>query len=240
MNMASLNEHLEPLDAPSIIRWSVETFGDGLVMSSSFGSQAAVMLHLVYQVLPGLPVILIDTGYLFPETYRFVQELARRFTLNLKVYTPRITTGWLEAVHGPLWEQGEVGLDTYHRVMKIEPMQRALHELGATAWLAGLRRSQTDYRKRLRPVEHQNGIVKIHPVLNWSSRQVQDYIDRHDLPLHPLVEKGYRSIGDVHLSRPVRDDEHERVGRFNGMKQECGLHVPETVEEVKSRDASGL
>lgn len=235
-----LNERFETESAESVITWAIDTFGNGLVMTSSFGAQAAVMLHLAYSMLPRLPVILIDTGYLFPETYRFIQELTDKLDLNLKVYTPRITTGWLEAIHGQLWNQGRPGLDEYHRIVKIEPLQRALKKLNATAWLAGLRRSQTNFRATLRYVQRHNSIYKIHPVLNWSNQDIHHYLKLHNLPYHPLVDQGYASIGDIHLSQPVRTGQHERQGRFKGMKQECGIHIPQSEAERKSRDSSGL
>ena len=240
LDLEKANAELEQADAARIVEWAHQHFGDRLVMTSSFGAQSALMLHLVTRVVPGIPVILIDTGYLFPETYRFALEMTERLKLNLKVYTPEITTGWLEAVHGPLWEQGEPGLKKYHQVAKIEPMQRALNELDAEAWIAGLRRSQTDHRAGLRVVESQNGRHKIHPVLNWSTRDVHDYLKKHQLPYHPLYERGYASIGDVHSTQPVTADQHEREGRFSGLRQECGLHLPTSDNENQSRSSSNL
>jgi phosphoadenosine phosphosulfate reductase len=240
IDLAALAVELEQADASRIIQWAAETFGEGLVLTSSFGAQSAVMLHLVTQVVPEIPVILIDTGYLFPETYQFAHELTERLGLNLKIYTPRITTGYLEAVHGRLWEQGVEGLTRYHEIVKIEPMQRALKELKVTAWIAGLRRQQTDHRASLRAVEAQDGQYKIHPILDWTTKDVHEYLKKHDLPYHPLYAKGYKSIGDVHSTAPITGDMHERAGRFAGLKQECGLHLPKTTEENDSRLSSGL
>ena len=240
LDLATVNEQLRHAEALDVVRWAAETFGDGLVMTSSFGVQSAVMLHLATRAAPGIPVILIDTGYLFPETYAFVEQLRQRLGLNLKVYTPRLTAAMQEALYGKLWEQGEEGLTKYHQINKIEPMQRALRELGATAWLAGLRADQTDYRQALQRVTVQDGIYKVHPILHWTGRDVHAYLTEHDLPYHPLLEKGYVSVGDVHSTRKVGEDEHERAGRFGGLKQECGLHIPASDEESQSRDASGL
>lgn len=240
IDLDAINTQLADARAARIVEWAAEQFGDGLVMTSSFGAQSAVSLHLVTRVVPDIPVIFIDTGYLFPETYRFAHDLAERLKLNLKVYTPRITTGYLEAVHGKLWEQGEEGLTKYHQLVKIEPMQRALADLKVTAWIAGLRRGQTSHRANLRHVEVQDGRHKVHPILTWSTKDVHDYLKQHDLPYHPLYEKGYASIGDVHSTRPITDGEHERQGRFGGLRQECGLHVPGSAEENQSRESSGL
>lgn len=239
LNLDSVNADLADRDAADIVRWAGQAFGDGLAMTSSFGAQSAVMLHLVSRQLPGVPVILIDTGYLFPETYRFAEDLRQRLDLNLKIYTPRVTPGWYEAIHGKTWEYAE-GLDHYHQVFKVEPLQRALEELNITAWLAGLRAQQTDHRATLRTVEQQDGIYKVHPILRWSGKDVHEYLKRHDLPYHPLVDKGYASIGDTHSTRPITEGMDEREGRFGGLRQECGIHLPTSKEESASRDASGL
>lgn len=240
LDLSEVNRRLDDADATRIIRWAAETFGSGLVMTSSFGAQSAVMLHLATQVIPDIPVVFIDTGYLFPETYRFVDELTRRMKLNLKVYQPSVSAARMEAIHGKLWEQGEEGHRRYGYLTKKQPMQRAIEELKVTAWLAGLRARQTDFRAALRTVEQQEGLYKIHPILKWTGRQEHEYMKQHDLPYHPLWEKGYASIGDVHSTRPVGSSEDERSGRFGGLKQECGLHLPQTSEENQSREASGL
>jgi phosphoadenosine phosphosulfate reductase len=119
-------------------------------------------------------------------------------------------------------------------------MQRALDELGITAWLAGLRAGQTEHRATLRPVERQGSRYKIHPILRWTSKQVHEYLVEHELPYHPLVDEGYTSIGDWHSTRAVGEGEDERAGRFGGLRQECGIHLPTSHEEDQSREASGL
>src|SRR5690606_5064688 len=130
-----------------------------------------------------------------------------------------------EALYGNLWEQGDEGVRRYLEINKVEPMQRALKELGARAWLAGLRSQQTDHRKGLSRVGIQDGFVKIHPILNWTRKQVDEYISAHELPKHPLVAQGYRSIGDIHSTIPVLPGDDERSGRLLGTKKECGLHL---------------
>ena len=95
------------------------------------------------QAKPDIPVILVDTGYLFPETYRFVDDLPERLSLNLKVYRPQVGIAWMEARHGRLWEEGVEGITRYNQLRKVEPMQRALRELGVRTWIAGLRRGQS-------------------------------------------------------------------------------------------------
>ena len=215
-------------DALDTVRWAVATFGDGLVVSTSFGIQSAVTLDLATRIVPNIPVIWVDTGYLHPETYRFAEALTARLQLNLKVYQSPLSPARMEALYGRLWEKRDLAsLNRYDAIRKVEPMQRALQKLGATAWLAGLRRDQTEFRKTLQTINRQDDRYKILPILEWNSRDVYQYLTARDLPYHPLFERGYVTVGDWHSSRPLlATDETERDTRFQGLKQECGLHLP--------------
>lgn len=241
-DLEALNQQLATSDAERIVQWTVDNFTDGLVMSSSFGIHSAVMLHLVTSVVPDIPVIWIDTGYLPAETYRFAQQLTTRLNLNLQVYQSSTSPARMEALYGKLWEQGTIeAFNQYDQMRKVEPMQRALKELNAKAWLAGLRRDQTKHRQTLDTITVQSGVYKIFPILNWNARDVYNYLMAHDLPYHPYFDLGYTTVGDWHSSRAVTaDDEHERDTRFQGLKQECGLHLPQTDEEAQSLDSSSL
>ena len=212
------------LSAEARIRWAVEEFGDKLILTTSFGVQSALMLHLATRVAPEIPVVFIDTGYLFPETYRFADELTKRLKLNLRTYTPRRSPAQQEALEGKRWEAGLDGLKAYNFENKVEPMDRAVRELGASAWLAGLRRSQSSTREALQFVQVQNKITKIHPILDWDNRTVHRYLTEHGLPYHPLWEQGYVSVGDWHSSAPLQPGQTEEQTRFGGLKRECGLH----------------
>lgn len=222
--------------------WAKAEFGSHLVLSTSFGIQSAVMLHLVTQVVPDIPVIWIDTGYLPKETYLFAEELTNKLNLNLKVYQSHLTPARMEAIYGKLWEKKDVeSLNLYDRIRKVEPMQRALKELSAKAWLAGLRQNQTQFRKQLGYVNQQGEQYKILPILRWNSRDVYEYLKEYNLPYHPYFDQGYVTVGDWHSSRPLSvDDDHERDTRFHGLKQECGLHLPTSKEEAQSLDSSQL
>ena len=241
-SLEQVNQTLEKANAQQVVEWAADTFGEGLVMSTSFGIQAAVMLHLVTQVVPDVPVIWIDTGYLPAETYRFADELSDRLKLNLKVYQSPLSPARMEALYGKLWNQHDVdALNRYDFIRKVEPMQRALKELQATAWLAGLRRQQTEHRQALPKVELQGEQYKIYPILTWNSRDIYHYLTAHDLPYHPYFDKGYVTVGDWHSSRPVMaGDDSERDSRFHGLKQECGLHLPLSPEAAESLDSSTL
>jgi len=218
------SNHLEQSTAEERVRWAVEKFGDGLVLTTSFGIQSAVMLHLATRIVPKIPVVFIDTGYLFPETYRFARDLTARLNLNLKKYVPATTAAEQEALSGKQWELGLEGLKRYNFINKVEPMDRAVRELGATAWLAGLRRSQGSTRETLKVVQQQNTITKIHPIVDWDNRKVHQYLTAHELPYHPLWEEGYVSVGDWHSTTKLLDGMKEEDTRFGGLKRECGLH----------------
>jgi len=224
VSTAPVSRDLEQATAEERVRWAIETYGDGLVMTTSFGIQSAVMLHLVTRIAPQIPVIFIDTGYLFPETYRFARDLTERLQLNLKKFVPAMTAAEQEALHGKLWEQGLDGLKRYNFINKVEPMERAVRELGATAWLAGLRRTQASTREALRVVQNQNKITKVHPIIDWDDRRVYRYLTDHKLPYHPLWEQGYVSVGDWHSTSKLLDGMSEEDTRFGGLKRECGLH----------------
>jgi phosphoadenosine phosphosulfate reductase len=218
------NRRLESLSAEDRVHWALEHLPEQHVLSSSFGTQSAVMLHLVSRLRPDIPVILVDTGYLFPETYRLVDELTDRLGLNLQVFRPALSPAWQEARLGRLWEQGPEGIDRYNRLNKVEPMERALRELGAGTWFAGLRRQQASSRAELPVLRIQDGRLKVHPIVDWQNLDVHRYLRRHDLPDHPLRDQGYVSIGDVHTTAPLLPGMLEEETRFFGLKRECGLH----------------
>ena len=223
--LADLNRWLSHQDAEARVEWMLDTQPGTHVLSSSFGAQAAASLHLVTSRRREVPVVLIDTGYLFPETYRFADALTERLGLNLKVYRPQIGIAWMEARHGRLWEQGLDGIERYNRLRKVEPMQRALDDLGARTWLAGLRRAQSASRAGTNFLELRNGRWKAHPIADWSDRDVGRYLAQHGLPYHPLWDEGYVSIGDVHTTHRWEPGMSADDTRFFGLKRECGLHL---------------
>ena len=126
---------LSDASAPERVRWAVEQFGGSLVMSTSFGAQSAVMLHLATRIVPDIPVVFVDTGYLFPETYRFADQLCARLRVNLKVYRAIESPAWIEARHGKLWEKGERGLDTYNPVSYTH-LDVYKRQVGYCIWLS--------------------------------------------------------------------------------------------------------
>jgi phosphoadenosine phosphosulfate reductase len=140
-----LEAQTEGVDAHTFVELSADFFGQRLAMTTSFGIHSAVMLHLVTQVIPKVPIIWIDTGYLFAETYQFAETLSERLDLNLKVYQSAISPARMEAICGRLWNGKIEALNRYDRIRKVEPLQRALRELSVKACFSGLRAEQTEY-----------------------------------------------------------------------------------------------
>jgi phosphoadenosine phosphosulfate reductase len=233
--LAAPNRELERLNAHERVVWAFKNLEAEFVLASSFGIQAALMLHLVSRVRPDVPVVLTDTGYLFPETYRFIDELTERLQLNLKVYRAAVTPAWQEARFGKLWEQGVEGIARYNQLNKVEPMARALTELNARTWFSGLRREQSGSRANLPVLAVQRGRFKILPVVNWTNKDVHYYLKKFDLPYHPLWDEGYVSVGDVHTTSKLEPGMTEEDTRFFGLKRECGLH-----EDEGEKDGSGI
>jgi phosphoadenosine phosphosulfate reductase len=220
-----LSSDIAPLRAGERIRLLHERLGDHLVATTSFGIQAAVMLHLIHEHAPKIPIVFIDTGYLFPETYRYIEQLSGLLDkLDLRIYQPAVTAARMEALWGRLWEGGREDQERYAMLTKIEPMNRALRETGADVWISGLRRSQSATRSDRPFVERQKKTLKAYPILDWADAQVDLYFHQHDLPRHPLAEQGYLTMGDWHSTRPATKEEAE-LSRFNGLKYECGLHL---------------
>ena len=222
--LAESNQTLAAMNAAERVQWSLAHLPGAFALSSSFGAQAAVLLHMVTTIKADIPVIVVDTGYMFPETYRFIDELSERLNLNLQVYRAQISIAWQEARYGKLWEKGVEGIEQYNQLRKVEPMQRALRELNIGTWFSGVRRSQSASRANAPLLQQQGGRYKLHPIADWTDRDVGRYLKQHNLPYHPLWEKGYVSIGDWHTTRPLSEGMSEEDTRFFGLKRECGLH----------------
>src|SRR6201996_1392224 len=201
--LATISGSFERLSAQQRVEQALELLPGAHVLTSSFGAQAAVMLHLVNTVLPKIPVVLIDTGYLFPETYQFIDQLTTKLDLNLKIYRSDVSPAWQESRFGKLWSEGIEGIERYNHMNKKEPLDRALKELRASTWFSGLRRVQSKSRAETQPIEFKRGRYKVHPIFDWTDRDVGRYLKENGLPYHPLWEKGYLSIGDWHTTRSL-------------------------------------
>ena len=230
LNLEQINAALRDQDAEIIVRFAAERFGSGLVMSSSFGAESAMLIHLAHQIDPDIPIIFVDTGFHFAETHQFIQELQDRLSLNLHVYRPRLSAEEFFASAGESDPDWRDDVNRCCRVNKNEPFDRAMRELRPTAWLRGIRRDQADTRQHRHTVEWSNrfNCYAISPLLDYSSEEIRAYLKLYDLPMHPLFEQGYTSIGCSPrcCTRPIQINENPRAGRWSGQaKTECGLHL---------------
>jgi phosphoadenosine phosphosulfate reductase len=216
---------LEAATPEEVLAFAVETWGDGLLFTSSFGAQSAVLLHMWSRVAPRLPVTFIDTGFLFAETLAYRDALVTRLGLRLRVVQPEVPRDEFVRRYGADVQRRDADFCCgRNKVAPLAPLQER-----AAAWVSGLRRDQSDTRKDvpiLLPSDPPGGPVKVHPLATWDRGAVEAYMVIHELPEHPLREKGYRSIGCEPCTRPVADDDDERAGRWAwSAKTECGLHA---------------
>ena len=229
LDFTQLQKYLYSLDAEQRVKYILSRFSGPYALTSSFGAQSAVCLHLFTQQRKNIPVILIDTGYLFPETYQFIDQLCDRLNLNLKVYKSKLSPAWLESRYGKLWADGLQGVNKFNNIMKVAPLHQALDELGTKVWFSGIRSDQSQSRKNKSIIEHKKydshaALLKVHPIIDWTDRDIYKYLKKHDLPYHPLWKKGYVSIGDMQTSHPLTAHMSAEDTRFFGLKRECGIH----------------
>ena len=220
--------HLAGLSSQDRLAWALDRFGSGFVLTTSFGIQSAVLLHLL-SILPGgrdVPVIWVDTGYLPVETYCYAEELTELLALNIQVVQSAMSPARMEALKGRLWESGSVDdLETYHRIRKLEPLEIAMRELQVECWASGVRSGQTDHRRSMTWLDPLRGRLSLRPLLDWTQKDIYYYMEANDLPQHPLFIQGYSTVGDWHSSGPDGTSVSGRDTRFGGLKQECGMHL---------------
>lgn len=232
MNADDLSLAIAPQSAGERIAELAKRYPGQVVASTSFGLQAAVMLDLLAKHAPKVPVVFIDTGYHFDETYHYAVDLTERLGLDIRVFRPQWSPAWQEAILGRLWEQGDQGREKYGLLNKVEPMNRAIKELGAKVWLSGLRRSHSQSRIDRPFAEQQSKTIKAYPILDWDDEQVESYLTGSALPRHPLAED-YVTMGDWHSTRKRSEVESDEATRFAGEKYECGLHLSSGVTDFQ-------
>ncbi|MEL6496678.1 MAG: phosphoadenosine phosphosulfate reductase family protein [Cyanobacteria bacterium J06623_7] len=190
LDLETINQILNGVDPSLSIVWAAEAFRDGLVAMTNFDRQSAVILHLVTQISPHLPIIWIDTGYLPEATYYFARELTQKLRLNLKVYQPKMNLQEIEAKYGaPLGQHDVESKELYDHLLRVEPLERALTELRATGCISGLRHQQIEHpelQQQLSTVNKQGDRFNILPILNWTSHNANSYLQTHNLPQHPI------------------------------------------------------
>lgn len=219
--------------APQVVlRAAIEDFFSGrIALVSSFGAESAILLHMASQIDKDLPVLFIDTQVLFPETLAYRDELVTHFDLrNVIAVTPDERQVLAEDPENFMWSSDP---DRCCEIRKVLPLGKALDAFDA--WITGRKRFQAQTRADLAVFEMDENRVKINPLANWTARDLMEYISTNSLPHHPLVAKGYPSIGCIPCTSPVRPGEDSRAGRWRGKgKLECGLHAPtQGVEALK-------
>ena len=211
--LSELNHRFESQSASAIIRWAVDTFHPHLCMTASMTD--AVLIDLAVKVEPAIEVVFIDTGYHFPETLETMERVRRHYGLNLRIMT-------VPPHDEELWK---VDPENCCSAIKVGQLDRAL--AGKEAWMSGLRRAEAPSRTTAPIIAHDlRGLVKINPLANWTDLDVAGYVREHGVPVNPLVEQGYPSIGCWPCTKPVTDGGDARAGRWVGSdKTECGLHL---------------
>jgi phosphoadenosine phosphosulfate reductase len=219
--LTQLQSAADGRDARGILELALREFDERAAVVSSFGSESAVLLHLVASIDPQTPVLFLNTGKLFGETLRYRDRLQDLLGLgDVRSLAPHPADRAAIDPESTLWARDT---DACCHFRKVEPLARALE--GFAAQITGRKRFQTRLRAAMRTVEYFEGRFRFNPLADWSLADLETYIDAHKLPRHPLVEDGYPSIGCLPCTRRVQNGEGYRDGRWAGLtKDECGIH----------------
>ncbi len=218
----ALTARYEGVSAPGMLR---DLLGGELAgrvsLVSSFGTESAVLLHMVSMADPAAPIIFVDTLKMFPETLAYRDDLVERLGLtNLRILEPNPETLAKRDETGLRWSYDPDGCCA---IRKVEPLARGLE--GVDAWISGRKAFQSQTRARMPRFEIEDGRLKINPLADWNKAMLDAYFAEHDLPRHPLESEGYLSIGCVPCTSVVKPGEDPRAGRWRGWdKVECGIH----------------
>jgi phosphoadenosine phosphosulfate reductase len=206
------------------LRWAFATFENDIAMASAFGAEGLALIDIAIRINPAMNIFIGDTEFLFPETYDLIDRVERHYGVKVERLYSELTPDEQVEEHGPaLWTRNP---DLCCGIRKVEPLRKKLS--GLRAWMTSIRRDQTASRANARRVEWDEkfGLVKINPLVDWSSEMVWNYIRRHKVPYNPLHDRNYPSIGCTHCTRAVLPGEDPRAGRWSGFqKTECGLHA---------------
>lgn len=230
-------DRLEQATATEVLQWGLEKFGNSLAIATAFQAEGMVILDIAARISPSVRVFTLDTGRLPNQTYDMMEMVRARYGVTVETVSPDAAeVEAMVARHGPNLFYGTVPLrNLCCEIRKVRPLERKLGEL--EAWVTGLRREQHESRSEVRKVAASRGKVKISPLADWSTEQVQAYVREHDVPMHPLYEAGYRSIGCAPCTRAVQPGEDDRAGRWwweLDSSKECGIHfTPEGKAERK-------
>ncbi len=202
IDLAGINAELGR-NASALVAWALG-LGKTAIVTTNFRPFEAVILHLVTRVQPGVPVVWMDNGYNTPATYRYADEVSKLLKLNLKTYLPLRSRAHREAVDGPTPAVGAPGHDAFTQEVKLEPFARALRETAPQVWFTALRASDSAVRAQMEPVSiNPDGLIKVAPLLHWSSKDLHEYCVLHGLP------------NNFDYVDPTKGEE----------QRECGLHL---------------
>ena len=223
MKYDEISLQLESVGPESILKWSVEEFGDKLTMATAFGAEGCVLIAMLAEIGARPYIFNLDTGYQFQETLELRDRIAEKYGIEVTLFGAEETVSEMEArLGGPIYGTRP---DECCRIRKVEPLRKAV--VGYDAWITAIRRDQTPDRAQSKIVEWDEkfGLYKVNPLANWSRKQVWDYILQNEVPYNPLFDQGYKSIGCWPCTRPIGADQNERDGRWTGFaRTECGLH----------------
>jgi len=206
-----------------ILEWSIKEFSPDIAMSTGFGASGMVLIHMISQIDPKMKIIFLDTGFHFKETLEFKKQVIEKYGVNIIDYRAAISKEELFKVISPHPYHDDP--DKCCHINKVEPMQRAVQ--GLKAWISAIRRDQSASRTQIEILEeYEGGLIKINPLVNWTRKEVWNYLYHNQVPYHPLHDQGYPSVGCEPCTQPVGDNAPERAGRWVGKgKLECGIHT---------------
>lgn len=220
-----------------VLSWAFDTFQESVAISSAFGAEGMVLIDIASRLKKKFRLFTIDTEFLFPETYQLMDRIEQKYGITIEKVYSMLSPEEQERSHGgALWTKNP---DLCCNLRKVEPLRRKLS--GLNAWITSIRQDQTSARASARRVEWDAkfGLVKINPIVDWSSKQVWRYIHDHDVPYNQLHNQDFPSIGCTHCTRAVRVGEDPRAGRWPGFaKTECGLHIIEPAFQSPVRQPS--
>lgn len=225
--------HKTPRD---LIHWAKEEFDDHLVMTSAFGASGMVLLDMVREVMPNIPIFFLETGFHFKETLEFIDQVQKEWNLNLIKLYPETSKPDLMKRYGPTPYEHHHNMCCH--INKVLPLDKAFKEYQVKGWLTALRKDQSQSREDLTTVEMDNrGIIKVNPIVNWTRKEIWAYIFKNGIPYNPLHDQDYPSIGCEPCTAKVVPGAHERDGRWKGKnKVECGIHVDASIPRESIED----
>jgi thioredoxin-dependent adenylylsulfate APS reductase len=230
--------------AEDILRWGLEEFGDKIAISTSFQATGMAILDMAACLTGGdVQVFSLDTGRIHQETYDLIEQVRRRYGIEVEMLTPdshELTR--MLTLHGPnMFHDSVAKRRLCCEIRKVRPLKRKLATLDA--WVTGLRQTQSQARETIEPVEldeEHGGIVKVAPLAAWTEQDVWDYIRRNDVPYHKLYDQHYTSIGCAPCTRATKAGESPRAGRWwweeDEADKECGIHVSPSGQVRRSFD----